>query len=72
LSRAHGFSLGRGSEIALTCDIRISSEHTVFALPETGLGVITRVGGSQQLPRDRGRAGARHDLHRQRIQASRA
>ncbi|HEY8612648.1 MAG TPA: enoyl-CoA hydratase-related protein, partial [Roseomonas sp.] len=47
----HGFCLGGGLEIALACDIRIASEDAVFALPETGLGVITGVGGSQRLPR---------------------
>ncbi|MGG5808594.1 enoyl-CoA hydratase/isomerase family protein [Falsiroseomonas sp. CW058] len=51
IASIHGHCLGGGVEIALACDIRIASEDAVFALPETGLGVITGVGGSQRLPR---------------------
>jgi enoyl-CoA hydratase/carnithine racemase len=69
----HGFCLGGGLEIALACDIRIASEDAVFALPETGLGVITGVGGSQRLPRAIGVAQALDMiLTGERIQASRA
>jgi enoyl-CoA hydratase len=51
IASIHGFCLGGGVEIAVACDLRIASEDAVFALPETGLGVITGVGGSQRLPR---------------------
>lgn len=47
----HGYCLGGGLEIALACDIRIVSENAVLGLPETGLGVITGVGGSQRIQR---------------------
>jgi enoyl-CoA hydratase/carnithine racemase len=47
----HGYCLGGGMEIALACDIRIAARDAVFGLPETGLGVITGVGGSQRLAR---------------------
>ena len=51
LASIHGHCLGGGLEIALACDIRIAAEDALFGLPETGLGVMTGVGGSQRLPR---------------------
>ena len=51
IASIHGFCLGGGLEIAMACDLRIAADDAVFALPETGLGVITGVGGSQRLPR---------------------
>jgi enoyl-CoA hydratase len=47
----HGFCLGGGFEIALACDIRIAARDAVFAFPETGLGIMTGVGGSQRIAR---------------------
>ena len=47
----HGVCLGGGFEIALACDIRIASPDALFALPETGLGLIPGAGGTQRLPR---------------------
>lgn len=49
----HGACLGGGLEAALACAYRIATEHprTVFALPETQLGLIPGAGGTQRLPR---------------------
>lgn len=47
----HGFCMGGGFEIALACDIRMASSDAVFALPETGLGLIPGGGGTQRLSR---------------------
>jgi enoyl-CoA hydratase/carnithine racemase len=47
----HGFCLGGGLEIALACDIRIAARDASFAFPETGLGIMTGVGGSQRIAR---------------------
>jgi enoyl-CoA hydratase len=47
----HGHCLGAGLELALCCDIRLSSQETMFALPEAKLGIITDVGGLQRLPK---------------------
>jgi enoyl-CoA hydratase/carnithine racemase len=47
----HGYCMGGGFEIALACDIRIASSDAVFALPETGLGLIPGGGGTQRLAR---------------------
>jgi len=46
-----GHVLGGGLELALACDIRVASEGTMFALPESGLGVFPVGGGTQRLPR---------------------
>jgi enoyl-CoA hydratase/carnithine racemase len=51
IAAIHGYCLGGGFEIALACDIRIASHDALFALPETGLGLIPGGGGTQRLPR---------------------
>jgi enoyl-CoA hydratase/carnithine racemase len=56
IASIHGHCLGGGLEIALACDIRIAAEDASFGLPETGLGIMTGVGGSQRLPRAVGQA----------------
>ncbi|MGE0314302.1 MAG: enoyl-CoA hydratase/isomerase family protein [Lautropia sp.] len=52
----HGHCLGGGLEIALACDIRIASRGARFGFPETGLGIIPGVGGSQRILRLAGAA----------------
>jgi enoyl-CoA hydratase/carnithine racemase len=51
IAAIHGICMGGGFEIALACDIRMASADAVFALPETGLGLIPGAGGTQRLPR---------------------
>ena len=51
IAAIHGYCLGGGLEVALACDLRIASPDAVFALPETGLGLIPGGGGTQRLPR---------------------
>ncbi|QED48985.1 enoyl-CoA hydratase/isomerase family protein [Cytobacillus dafuensis] len=46
-----GFTLGGGLELALACDIRISTARSQFGLPEVKLGIIPGYGGTQRLPR---------------------
>ena len=46
-----GFALGGGLEVALSCDIRISSVDSRFATPEINLGLIPGGGGTQRLAR---------------------
>ena len=58
IAAVHGYVLGSGIEIALCCDIRITSDDARFALPEVGLGIIPAAGGTQTLPRTVGRARA--------------
>ena len=54
----HGYVLGSGIEMALCCDLRITSDDAQFGLPEVGLGIIPAAGGTQTLPRTVGRASA--------------
>jgi enoyl-CoA hydratase/carnithine racemase len=58
IAALHGYVLGSGIEIALSCDIRLASEDAQFGLPEPSLGIIPAAGGSQTLPRVVGGAGA--------------
>ena len=51
IAALHGFVLGSGIEIALCCDIRISSEDARFGLPEMRFGVIPAASGTQTVPR---------------------
>ena len=54
----HGFCLGAGCELALSCDWVLASDKAVFGLPEVNLGVMPGAGGTQRLTRLVGRAKA--------------
>ncbi len=49
IAQVHGYALGAALELVLTCDFRISTEDTRFALPEVLYGIIPDLGGSQRL-----------------------
>ncbi|ENT8439845.1 TPA: enoyl-CoA hydratase/isomerase family protein [Pseudomonas aeruginosa] len=51
IAAIHGYCMGGGLELALACDIRFAAPNAVFALPETGLGLIPGGGGTQRLAR---------------------
>jgi enoyl-CoA hydratase/carnithine racemase len=46
-----GYCLAGGLEMALSCDIRVASEKSVFGLFEVTRGIIPGAGGTQRLPR---------------------
>jgi enoyl-CoA hydratase/carnithine racemase len=46
-----GYCLAGGLELALSCDIRVASEKSVFGLTEVTRGIIAGGGGTQRLPR---------------------
>lgn len=58
IAAINGEALGAGLELALSCDIRVSSENARFGFPETSYGLIPGGGGTQRLPRIVGRGKA--------------
>ncbi len=52
-----GITMGGGVGLALPCDIRVATENTRFAMPETGIGLFPDVGGGWYLSRLPGRMG---------------
>ena len=51
IARINGIALGGGTEVALSCDIRIAADSAIMGLPEIKLGIIPGYGGTQRLPR---------------------
>ena len=51
IAAVHGFALGGGNGLAMSCDIRICSDNAVFGQPEAGLGITPGFGGTQRLAR---------------------
>lgn len=58
LAAVHGYTLGGGLELALSCDMRIAADNALFGFPETGLGTFPGTGGTQRTPRLIGRSQA--------------
>jgi len=54
IAAVHGYAVGGGMEMAMLCDLCVASVDARFALPETGLGMIPGVGGTQTLARRAG------------------
>ena len=51
IAAIHGYCLGNGLELALTCDLRIAAENAHLGLPEVRVGIIAGGGGINRLPR---------------------
>ncbi|ARQ68909.1 enoyl-CoA hydratase/isomerase family protein [Streptomyces marincola] len=58
VAAVHGFALGGGFELALSCDVIVADPTAVVGLPEVTVGVIPGGGGTQLLPRRVGAARA--------------
>jgi enoyl-CoA hydratase/carnithine racemase len=58
VAAVHGFALGGGFELALSCDLIVCDDTAVVGLPEVTVGVIPGGGGTQLLTRRVGSARA--------------
>lgn len=67
VAAVNGYCLGGGLEIAMCCDIRISSANAKFGLPEINIGMIPGWGGTLRLPRLIGESRAKNMLLRGKV-----
>ncbi len=47
IAAVHGFALGGGTELALSCDLIVADATAVFGLPEVTVGLVPGGGGTQ-------------------------
>lgn len=65
-----GIVMGGGVGISEPADVRIATERTTYAMPETGIGLFPDVGGGWFLPRLPGRTGVWLALTGARLKAA--
>lgn len=65
-----GVTMGGGVGLSIHGQYRVATERTVFAMPETGIGLIPDVGGTHALPRLPGEIGTWLALTGARLKAA--
>jgi enoyl-CoA hydratase/carnithine racemase len=58
IAAVHGYCMGGGLDLALSCERRIAGPHAIFGHRGAALGLITGWGGTQRLPQLVGKARA--------------
>ena len=66
----HGVTMGGGVGLSVHGGFRVATERTLFAMPETGIGMFPDVGGGYFLPRCPGRLGLYLALTGARLKAA--
>jgi|TARA_R100000501_G_scaffold13654_3_gene24950 enoyl-CoA hydratase/carnithine racemase len=64
-----GITMGGGVGLSIHAPYRVATERTLFAMPETGIGLITDVGATHALPRLEGELGTYLGLTGARLKA---
>lgn len=70
LAVVDGVVMGGGVGISMPCRFRVASERTLFAMPETAIGLFPDVGGGWYLPRLPGQVGTWLALTGARLRAA--